>query len=115
MYVNLAVYLEMLINKFTRGCKGQLASTGASLQCYLFWQLRVDWHALKAIYRSGSPMEIIYFTLTAILLYLAADWILRRMETAAGKRFEKRSLIFFAILMTMAVTSFGLIRTLTGQ
>ena len=60
-------------------------------------------------------MEIIYFTLVAILLYLAADWILRRMETAAGKRFEKRSLIFFAILATMAVTSFTLIRNLTGQ
>ncbi len=59
-------------------------------------------------------MEIIYFTLAAILLYLAADWILKRMEIAAGKRFEKRSLIFFAILMTMAVTSFALIRTLTG-
>ena len=60
-------------------------------------------------------MEIIYFTLTAILLYLGSDWILRRIETAAGKRFEKRSLIFFAILMTMAVTSFALIRTLTSQ
>jgi hypothetical protein len=60
-------------------------------------------------------MEIIYFTLTAILLYLAADWILRRMETAAGKRFEKRSLIFFAILAAMALTSFALIRSLTGQ
>ena len=60
-------------------------------------------------------MEIIYFTLAAILLYLAADWILRRMETAAGKRFEKRSLIFFVLLVTMAVTSFALIRNLTGQ
>ena len=60
-------------------------------------------------------MEIIYFTLTAILLYLAADWILKRMELAAGKRFEKRSLIFFAILMTMAVTSFSLIRLFTSQ
>ena len=59
-------------------------------------------------------MEIIYFTLAAILLYLAADWILRRIETAAGKRLEYRSLIFFVILMTMAVTSFTLIRTLTG-
>jgi hypothetical protein len=49
------------------------------------------------------------------LLYLAADWILKRMELAAGKRFEKRSLIFFAILMTMAVTSFYLIRLLTSQ
>ena len=60
-------------------------------------------------------MEIFYFTLTAVLLYLAADWILKRMELAAGKRFEKRSLIFFAILMTMAATSFFLIRLLTGQ
>jgi len=60
-------------------------------------------------------MEIIYFTLVAAILYVAADWILKRMETAAGKRFEKRSLIFFAILMTMAVTSFALIRSLTGQ
>lgn len=60
-------------------------------------------------------MEILYFTLAAILLYLAADWILRRMETAAGRRFEKRSLIFFAILLTMAVSSFALISNLTGQ
>jgi predicted membrane channel-forming protein YqfA (hemolysin III family) len=60
-------------------------------------------------------MEIIYFTLVAAILYVAADWILKRMETATGKRFEKRSLIFFVILMTMAVTSFALIRTLTGQ
>ena len=60
-------------------------------------------------------MEIIYFTLAAAILYVAADWILKRMETAAGKRFEKRSLIFFVILMTMAVTSFALIRSLTGQ
>lgn len=64
---------------------------------------------------SVLAMEIFYFTLTAILLYLAADWILKRMELAAGKRFEKRSLIFFAILMTMAVASFYLIRLLTSQ
>jgi len=60
-------------------------------------------------------MEIFYFTLAAVLLYLAADWILKRMELAAGKRFEKRSLIFFAILITMAVSSFSLIRLLTSQ
>jgi hypothetical protein len=64
---------------------------------------------------SVLPMEIFYFTVTAILLYLAADWILKRIELAAGKRFEKRSLIFFAILMTMAATSFYLIRLLTSQ
>ena len=60
-------------------------------------------------------MEIIYFTAAGIILYVAADWILRRMETAAGKRFEYRSLIFFVILLVMAVTSFAIIRQLGGQ
>ena len=59
-------------------------------------------------------MEILYFTLSAILLYFAADWILERIERAAGKRFEYRSLIFFAILLVMALTSFSLIRHLAG-
>lgn len=62
-----------------------------------------------------APMEILYFTVAAMFLYVVADWILKRMETAAGKRFEYRSLIFFAILLTMAVTSFAIIRNLTGQ
>jgi len=60
-------------------------------------------------------MEILYFTVAAMILYVAADWILKRVETAAGKRFEHRSLIFFAILLTMAVASFAIIRNLTGQ
>lgn len=59
-------------------------------------------------------MEMLYYTVTAILLYLAADWILDRIETAAGRRFEYRSLIFFAILLGMAVASFALIRHLAG-
>jgi len=62
-----------------------------------------------------ASMEIIYFTLAAILLYLAADWILRRIESAAGKPLQYRSLIFFVILLTMAVTSFALIRNLGGE
>jgi DMSO/TMAO reductase YedYZ heme-binding membrane subunit len=36
------------------------------------------------------------------------------METAAGKRFQYRSLIFFVILLAMAVTSFAIIRQLAG-
>ena len=59
-------------------------------------------------------MEMLYYTVTAILLYLAADWILDRIETAAGRRFEYRSLIFFAILFGMALASFALIRHLAG-
>lgn len=60
-------------------------------------------------------MDILYFTLTAIVLYLAADWILNCIETAAGKRLEYRNLVFFAILLAMAMTSFALIRHLTGE
>jgi hypothetical protein len=59
-------------------------------------------------------MEILYFTLAAILLYLGADWILNRSERAAGKRFEHRNLIFFAILLVMALSSFALINRLAG-
>lgn len=60
-------------------------------------------------------MTILYFTLAAIVLYLAADWILKRIETAKGRRLEHRSMVFFVILLAMAMTSFALIRNLTGQ
>jgi len=59
-------------------------------------------------------MSVVYFTLVAIILYFAADWILERVEIAAGKRLEHRSLIFFAILLTLALTSFSLIQVYTG-
>lgn len=59
-------------------------------------------------------MEILYFTLSAILLYLAADWILDRIERAAGRRFAYRNLIFFVILLVLALSSFSLIRRLSG-
>ncbi len=60
-------------------------------------------------------MQILYFTLVAALLYLASNWILERIEIAAGKRFQNRSLLFFGILLTLALISFGLIRTYTGN
>ncbi len=59
-------------------------------------------------------MSIVYFTLVAIILYLAADWMLERVEVAAGKRLEHRSLVFFAILLVLALSSFTLIRNYTG-
>lgn len=69
-----------------------------------------------AILSSGMvvTMSIVYFTLVAIILYFAADWILDRVEIAAGKRLEHRSLIFFVILLTLALTSFSLIQSYTG-
>lgn len=60
-------------------------------------------------------MQILYFTLVAALLYLVSNWIVERLEIAAGKRFENRSLLFFGILLTLALVCFSLIRTYTGN
>ncbi len=55
-------------------------------------------------------MEIIYFTLVGIGLYFASDWILTRIESMRGKPFEYRSIIFFVIILVLALASFQLIR-----
>lgn len=60
-------------------------------------------------------MEIVYFTLVAALLYLLSNWLVERLEIAAGRRFEYRSLLFFVILLTLAMISFYLIRLYTGN
>ena len=57
-------------------------------------------------------MEIVYFSMAAILLYFAADWTLRRIESAAGRTLEYRSLVFFAVLLGLALLAFAIIRQL---
>ena len=57
-------------------------------------------------------MEMIYYTVAAVLLYLVSDWILNRIEIRRGERFEHRSLIFFAIILVLAVVFFNLIQQL---
>ena len=57
-------------------------------------------------------MEVIYFTIAAIALYVASDWILQRIEIKLGKRLEQRSLVFFGIILSLSLTSFWLIRWL---
>ncbi|RPH59957.1 MAG: hypothetical protein EHM83_15075 [Burkholderiales bacterium] len=59
-------------------------------------------------------MDIVYFTLTAIVLYVVADRLLDAMERRAGRRFGQRSLIFFALLLAMSLVSFAVIRNLLG-
>ncbi len=54
-------------------------------------------------------MEIVYYTLTGIALYFVSDWLLERIEQARGKRFENRSVIFFAIILVLALVSFQVI------
>ena len=54
-------------------------------------------------------MELIAFTLAGIVLYFFSDWLLDRIEQARGARFENRSIIFFVIILVLAVASFQLI------
>ena len=56
--------------------------------------------------------QLILFTLVGIGLYLFCAWILDRIEQTRGARFEYRTLIFFAILLTLALLSFQIIERL---
>ena len=60
-------------------------------------------------------MDIVYFTLVAALLYLFSDWVLQYAEIVAGRRFQHRSLLFFLILLTLAIMSFTLIGRISGN
>ena len=55
-------------------------------------------------------MEMLYYTVAAIFLYLVSDWILNQIEDRRGKRFDNRSLIFFAIILVLSVALFNLIQ-----
>jgi hypothetical protein len=57
-------------------------------------------------------MEIIVFTLNAILVYLLADWIIRAIEQKKGKVLKYRQVIFFAVFLSLALISFNVLRTI---
>jgi len=59
-------------------------------------------------------MDIVYFTIVAIGLYVGADWLLDYLERARGKRFENRQVAFLAIILPLALASFWLVRALTA-
>jgi hypothetical protein len=59
-------------------------------------------------------MQYVYFTITAIFLYLASDMILTKIEAKRGKPLPNRSVIFFAIILVLAVVSFRAIELLMG-
>lgn len=59
-------------------------------------------------------MEAIAFFAVGLILYFSADWLLDRIEAAAGRRLAYRSLIFFGILLGLALVTFPLIRRYAG-
>ena len=59
-------------------------------------------------------MEALYYTFAGAALYLIADWLLQRIEVHLGKRLEHRTLVFFAIILVLALGSFAAIRNFTA-
>ncbi len=60
-------------------------------------------------------MAYLYYTVTAVLLYLLSDWILNKIEQRVGKRLKYRSIVFFVIIMPLAVGSFEMIDRIVGK
>ncbi len=47
-------------------------------------------------------METLALAVIGIVCYFAADWLVDRLERAAGRRFAYRTILFFAILLVLA-------------
>jgi len=54
-------------------------------------------------------LDLVAYTVAGLALYFVSDWILNQIEVRRGKRFENRSIVFFAIIMVLALTLFELI------
>ena len=57
-------------------------------------------------------MEIVYFTLVATGLYFFSDWLIDRIEKARGERMANRNIIFFVIILALALLTFKVIDVL---
>ena len=54
-------------------------------------------------------MEILVFTLNAILVYLFSDWLVRQLEQRRGAAFKQRQVAFFVIFLALILASFKLL------
>jgi len=59
-------------------------------------------------------VDLVYFTVIAVGLYFGADRLLDYLERSRGKRFENRQVVFFAIILPLALASFWLVRLFSG-
>jgi len=50
------------------------------------------------------------FLVVGLILYFVADWLLKFIEAAMKRRLENRSLVFFGILLALALLVFPLIQ-----
>ena len=54
-------------------------------------------------------MEIVVFTLNAIVIYLLADGMVRLLEKKKGENLKNRQVVFFAIFLALALISFNVL------
>jgi hypothetical protein len=59
-------------------------------------------------------MSAVYYTLAGIALYFGADWVLKRIEKARGARFENREIIYFGIILALAIVTFQIVNRFAG-
>jgi len=57
-------------------------------------------------------MQFVLFTILGIALYIVSDRVVQALERRAGHVFEHRTLIFFAILLTLALIAFAVVQRL---
>jgi len=60
-------------------------------------------------------MEIVLFTLNAIVIYLVSDWIVRLIETRRGEALKQRQIVFFAIFLVLALLTFRILQNLLAN
>lgn len=58
-------------------------------------------------------IEILIFTMNAVVMYFVADWIVRRIETRRGEVLKQRQAIFFVIILVLFLVSFQVLKALS--
>jgi predicted PurR-regulated permease PerM len=58
--------------------------------------------------------DLILFTLNAIVIYLLADWLVRKLEQQRGTALKQRQVVFFVIFLSLALLSFAVLRRILG-
>jgi len=59
-------------------------------------------------------LEVVSFTAVAIALYVVSDKIVNVVETRRGARLANRSIVFFAIILSLALISFTILEHVLG-
>lgn len=59
-------------------------------------------------------MEIVLFTVIGIALYLISNQLLLLLEKLNGNPLPQRSIVFFVIIITLALPTFSIMRSLVG-